>query len=139
MFGRHDTQHNDTKAPLLRRSTVLNRPLQLVFPDSTFKHIGLKLRHGKKLNTLMIFPVIFSFKFNYPTSWDTNWRIFYFKNCLFFQVTETATESKPDPDDIDAVGITAEEKGRRAYRQYLKRDDSFITDMFLGQFRSTLK
>ena len=42
-------------------------------------------------------------------------------------------------DDVDAPGISAEEKGRRAWKQYLKRDNSFITDLFLGQFRSTLK
>ena len=42
-------------------------------------------------------------------------------------------------DDVDAPGISAEEKGRRAWSQYLRRDNSFITDLFLGLFRSTLK
>ena len=41
--------------------------------------------------------------------------------------------------DVDVLGITAEEKGRRAWNQYLLRDNSFITDLFLGLFRSTLK
>ena len=41
--------------------------------------------------------------------------------------------------DVDVLGITAEEKERRAWNQYLLRDNSFITDLFLGLFRSTLK
>lgn len=42
-------------------------------------------------------------------------------------------------DDIEAEGINAEEKGRRCWIFYLNRDNSIITDLFLGQFRSTLR
>lgn len=31
------------------------------------------------------------------------------------------------------------EAGRRCWRKYLQRDNSMVTDLFLGQFRSTLK
>jgi hypothetical protein len=66
---------------------------------------------------------------------------FYFKSTV---LEATVKESKEvvivsSSDDVDAPGISAEEKGRRAWKQYLKRDNSFITDLFLGQFRSTLK
>jgi len=58
-------------------------------------------------------------------------------------VSEDATNGNSaktyHPDDAEEPGISAEERGRRSWRQYLKRDNSFITDLFLGQFRSTLK
>ena len=44
-----------------------------------------------------------------------------------------------DPDDPEEEGISPEECGRRCWRLYLRRDDSLVTDLFLGQFRSTLK
>merc|ERR1719491_2856521 len=42
-------------------------------------------------------------------------------------------------DDIEEPGITAEEKSKRSWLFYLEKDSSIITDLFLGQFRSTLK
>ena len=42
-------------------------------------------------------------------------------------------------DDIEEPGITAEEKSNRSWLFYLGKDSSIITDLFLGQFRSTLK
>ena len=42
-------------------------------------------------------------------------------------------------DDIEEPGITAEEKSHRSWLFYLGKDSSIITDLFLGQFRSTLK
>ena len=38
-------------------------------------------------------------------------------------------------DDPEEEGISAAECGRRCWRQYLGRDDSLVTDLFLGQFR----
>lgn len=42
-------------------------------------------------------------------------------------------------DDIEEPGISAEEKSRRCWVFYLNKDSSIITDLFLGQFRSTLR
>ena len=42
-------------------------------------------------------------------------------------------------DDIEEPGITAKEKSHRSWLFYLGKDSSIITDLFLGQFRSTLK
>ena len=42
---------------------------------------------------------------------------------------------EPDPDDPEEPGICAAEAGRRCWRRYLSRDDSLVTDLFLGQFR----
>ena len=44
-----------------------------------------------------------------------------------------------DPDDPYEPGISPVELGNRCWRRYLKRDDSPITDLFLGQLRSTLR
>ena len=41
--------------------------------------------------------------------------------------------------DIEEEGISATEKSRRCWIFYLSKDSSIITDLFLGQFRSTLK
>ena len=38
-------------------------------------------------------------------------------------------------DDPEEEGISAAECGRRCWKQYLGRDDSLVTDLFLGQFR----
>lgn len=48
-------------------------------------------------------------------------------------------KKNPDPDDPSEEGISPAESGRRCLRLYKRRDDSVITDLFLGQFRSTLK
>jgi ubiquitin C-terminal hydrolase len=40
-----------------------------------------------------------------------------------------------DPDDPEEKGISAAECGRRCWKQYLGRDDSLVTDLFLGQLR----
>ena len=40
---------------------------------------------------------------------------------------------------LDDKNLTGEEKGRQCLAVYLSKDDSFITDLFLGQFRSTLQ
>ena len=42
-------------------------------------------------------------------------------------------------DDPEEEGISAAECGRRCWRQYLRRDDSLVTDLFLGQFRKEKK
>ena len=42
-------------------------------------------------------------------------------------------------DDIEEPGISPEEKSQRSWQFYLGKDSSIITDLFLGQFRSTLK
>eukprot|EP00095_Tigriopus_kingsejongensis_P003504 maker-scaffold373_size192110-snap-gene-0.35 protein:Tk03504 transcript:maker-scaffold373_size192110-snap-gene-0.35-mRNA-1 annotation:"ubiquitin carboxyl-terminal hydrolase 17-like isoform x2" len=42
-------------------------------------------------------------------------------------------------DDPEEPGLSAIETGRRWWSQYLKRDDSLVSDLFMGQFRSTLK
>ena len=44
----------------------------------------------------------------------------------------------PKHDDPEEEGISAAECGRRCWRQYLGRDDSLVTDLFLGQFRKGL-
>ena len=41
----------------------------------------------------------------------------------------------PRHDDPEEEGISAVECGRRCWKQYLRRDDSLVTDLFLGQFR----
>lgn len=40
---------------------------------------------------------------------------------------------------LDDEFIDAEEKGRQCLEIYLSKDNSLITDLYLGQFRSTLK
>ena len=42
-------------------------------------------------------------------------------------------------EDIEEPNISAEEKSRRCWVFYLNKDSSIITDIFLGQFRSTLR
>ncbi|TRY64028.1 hypothetical protein TCAL_05760 [Tigriopus californicus] len=46
---------------------------------------------------------------------------------------------KYDPDDPEEPNLSASEVGRRWWRQYLKHDSSVLSDLFMGQFRSTLK
>ena len=41
--------------------------------------------------------------------------------------------------DIEEPGIDAHEKSRRCWLFYLNKDSSIVTDLFLGQFRSTLR
>jgi ubiquitin carboxyl-terminal hydrolase 2/21 len=41
--------------------------------------------------------------------------------------------------DIEEEGISAEEKGRRCWIFYLNKNCSIVTDLFLGQLRSTLR
>lgn len=41
--------------------------------------------------------------------------------------------------DIEEEGISPEERSQRCWQFYLNKDSSIITDLFLGQFRSTLK
>ena len=41
--------------------------------------------------------------------------------------------------DIEEEGISHEEKSQRCLSFYLQKDSSIITDLFLGQFRSTLR
>lgn len=41
--------------------------------------------------------------------------------------------------DIEEEGISHAEKSQRCLRFYLQKDSSIITDLFLGQFRSTLR
>ena len=52
---------------------------------------------------------------------------------------EKAAAAAADPDDPEESGISAAECGRRCWRQYLRRDDSLVTDLFLGQFRLGLR
>lgn len=51
----------------------------------------------------------------------------------------TCEPKKYDPDDPEEPNLSASEVGRRWWRQYLKRDNSVLSDLFMGQFRSTLK
>ena len=51
----------------------------------------------------------------------------------------SSSSSGSEEDNPEAPGITPSESGRRYWRQYLGRDNSLVTDLFLGQFRSTLK
>ena len=44
----------------------------------------------------------------------------------------------PRHDDPEEEGISAVECGRRCWKQYLRRDDSLVTDLFLGQFRKVI-
>ncbi len=58
---------------------------------------------------------------------------------LLFILQDPETSRLITYKDIEEPGIGAEEKGERCWKFYLQKDDSFITDMFLGQFRSTLR
>lgn len=52
-------------------------------------------------------------------------------------------QKDPNPQitykDIEEENISAKERSERCWRFYLSKDNSLITDLFLGQFRSTLK
>ena len=60
------------------------------------------------------------------------------KNLQYFQPQEPKF-GEITYKDIEEEGISAEEKSRRCWRFYLSKDDSIVTDLFLGQFRSTLR
>merc|ERR1712241_1517330 len=51
----------------------------------------------------------------------------------------TSDKNKLTYHDIEEPGISPEEKSQRSWKFYLGKDSSIITDLFLGQFRSTLK
>ena len=59
---------------------------------------------------------------------------------IFFQGDEGVVSRVRTYEEIlDDPDLSPEAKGTQCMSVYLSKDDSFITDLFLGQFRSTLK
>ncbi|XP_076254184.1 uncharacterized protein LOC143192615 isoform X2 [Rhynchophorus ferrugineus] len=57
---------------------------------------------------------------------------------LHEEVNRVTSKPKPITTDIDD-NLSDAEKANEAWRRYLRAEDSFIVDMFVGQLKSTLK
>lgn len=57
---------------------------------------------------------------------------------LHEDVNRVTTKPKPITTDIDD-NLPDAEKAAEAWRRYLRAEDSFIVDAFVGQLKSTLK
>ena len=68
-----------------------------------------------------------------------------FKPCLTYYANTVAlsgiqvSNGRTYEQILDDPDLGPEEKGQQCMEVYLSKDNSFITDLFLGQFRSTLK
>merc|ERR1712226_218495 len=55
------------------------------------------------------------------------------------KIDNTKPKIKTYAEILDDKNLSGEEKGKQCLEVYLFKDNSFITDLFLGQFRSTLQ
>ena len=55
------------------------------------------------------------------------------------KIDNTKPKIKTYAEILDDKDLSGEEKGKQCLEVYLFKDNSFITDLFLGQFRSTLQ